>query len=207
MHIYSAAIKDWDLNMDNVMRTSLTQNRKQPEDYAGELSGLFGVSKPSWDSIADYASFLASLYDSADASVQAPHAKDNYELITDQIVKQMDIVDGEDLLRSQSVYEKIKHGKYQIGHVADRHKDIRQELKEFAKLERRLMAQRVARENVEALAETAPKDVKDIVTRVLSSQSQYLNLEEIEKILQAKDYAKLRTPEGFSQIIDKDRIF
>jgi hypothetical protein len=65
----------------------------------------------------------------------------------------------------------------------------------------------VARENVETLAQSAPKDVQEIVTRVLSSQSQYLNLEEFQKILQAKDYNKLRSSEGFSQIIDKDRIF
>ena len=45
------------------------------------------------------------------------------------------------------------------------------------------------------------------MTRVLSSQSQYLNLEEFQKVLQAKDYNKLRSSEGFSQIIDKDRIF
>ena len=65
----------------------------------------------------------------------------------------------------------------------------------------------MARENVETLAQSAPKDVQEIVTRVLSSQSQYLNLEEFQKILQAKDYNKLRSSEGFSQIIDKDRIF
>ena len=110
----------------------------------------------------------------------------------------MEIVDGEDLLRSQSVYEKIKHTKYQIGQVGGRQTGIREEIKEFAKLERRLMAQRLARENVETLAQHAPKDIQEIVSRVLSSQSEYLNLEEFQKILQAKDYNKLRSPGGFS---------
>lgn len=102
------------MNMDNVMRVAVTKNRKQPEDYASELSSIFGGvgSKPTWDAVADYASFLASLYEASDASIDAPHAKENYEMITDQIVKQMEIVDGEDLIRSQSVYEKIKHNKY-----------------------------------------------------------------------------------------------
>jgi|LauGreDrversion4_2_1035121.scaffolds.fasta_scaffold48451_1 hypothetical protein len=71
------------MNMDNVMRVAITKNRKQPEDYASELSSIFGGSKPSWDSIADYATFLASLYESSDASIESPHAKDNYEMITD----------------------------------------------------------------------------------------------------------------------------
>jgi hypothetical protein len=100
------------------------------------------------------------LYESGDASTRGLNAKDNYEMITDQIVKQMEIVDGEDLLRSQSVYEKIKHNKYQMGQVgSERQKALREELKEFAKLERRLLAQRVARENVEILSKNAPADV------------------------------------------------
>ena len=101
LHIYSSAIKDWGINMDNLMRISVTANRKQPDDYAAEMASTFGVStKPTWETVADYAAFLASLYESAQASTQSPNAKDNYEMITDQIVKQMEIVDGEDLLRS-----------------------------------------------------------------------------------------------------------
>ncbi len=141
LHIYSAAIKEWGMDMNNVMRVSISQNRKQPEDYASELASIFGTgSKPSWENVADYSSFLASLYESVQASTLAPNAKENYEMITDQIVKQMEIVDGEDLLRSQSVYEKIKHNKYQLGQVGDKQKGIREELKEFAKLERRLLS-------------------------------------------------------------------
>jgi dynactin complex subunit len=64
----------------------------------------------------------------------------------------MDIVDGEDLIRSQSVYEKIKHNKYQIGQVGDKQRAIKDEIKEFAKFEKRLLKQRVARENIETLA-------------------------------------------------------
>jgi hypothetical protein len=153
LHIYSAAIKDWGMDMNNVMRVSISQGRKQPDDYATELASIFGTgSKPTWETVADYSSFLASLYESAQASTLAPNAKENYEMITDQIVKQMEIVDGEELLRSQSVYEKIKHNKYQLGQVGERQTGIREELKEFAKLERRLLSQRVARENVETLA-------------------------------------------------------
>ena len=71
----------------------------------------------------------------------------------------MEIVDGEDLLRSQSVYENIKHNKYQHSQVASSRHPLRHEIKEFAKLERRLLAQRLARENVETLAKSAPHDI------------------------------------------------
>lgn len=71
----------------------------------------------------------------------------------------MDIVDGEDLIRSQSVYEKIKHNKYQIGQVGDKHRAIKDEIKEFAKFEKRLLKQRVARENIETLAKNAPSEI------------------------------------------------
>jgi dynactin complex subunit len=71
----------------------------------------------------------------------------------------MDIVDGEDLIRSQSVYEKIKHNKYQIGQVGDKQRAIKDEIKEFAKFEKRLLKQRVARENIETLAKNAPSEI------------------------------------------------
>ncbi len=34
LHIYASAIKDWGMDMNNVLRVSLSLNRKQPEDYA-----------------------------------------------------------------------------------------------------------------------------------------------------------------------------
>ena len=71
----------------------------------------------------------------------------------------MDIVDGEDLIRSQSVYEKIKHNKYQIGQVGDKQRAIKDEIKEFAKFEKRLLKQRVARENIETLSKNAPSEI------------------------------------------------
>ena len=122
--------------MDHVMRGTYSPALyEHPEDYLPQLTSIFGGISPSqmsWDVVADYAQFLSQLYDSADAAVQAPNAKDHYQIMSDQIVTQMEIVDGEDLLRSQSVYEKIKHGKYQIGQVGDKQKGIKNELKEFA---------------------------------------------------------------------------
>ncbi len=119
----------------------------------------------------------------------------------------MNIVDGEDLLRSQSVYEKIKHTKVALKNVGAKQQSMKDDLKDFARLQQRLLTERRARENVEALAESAPKDVRDIVTQVLSSQSEYLDLSELEKILLSKEFNKLRSGEAFSHIIDRDRIF
>ena len=126
--------------MNALFRVSLSANRKQPEDYAGEVSSLLGA-RASWEEVAGYAQFLGSLYEAGERSTEGPNARDNYEVITDQIVRQMEIVDGEDLLRSQSVYEKIKHNKYQHTLVGGgRQKGLKEEIKEFAKLERRLFA-------------------------------------------------------------------
>lgn len=70
LQIYASSIKDYSMNMDNVLRVSLSANRKQPEDYGSELQSLFGGnSKPSWSSIADYASFLSSLYESGEQAL------------------------------------------------------------------------------------------------------------------------------------------
>jgi len=40
--------------------------------------------------------------------------------VSDYVVKQMDIVDGEDLLRSQSLYEMIKHTKHTLESVSQK---------------------------------------------------------------------------------------
>ena len=69
------------------------------------------------------------------------------------------------------------------------------------------MKQRVARENIEVLIKSAPRDIQDLAQRVLSSQSNYLNFSEFEHLLQAKDYARLRSSEGLASVIDKDRLF
>jgi hypothetical protein len=50
-------------------------------------------------------------------------------------VKQLDIVDGEELLRSQSVFEMIKHTKDTIGRVGKREQGLRDELKDFTRLQ------------------------------------------------------------------------
>jgi hypothetical protein len=66
LHIYSSAIKDWGMDMNNVMRVSVSQGRKQPDEYASELASTFGTgSKPSWEKVVDYSAFLAYLYESA----------------------------------------------------------------------------------------------------------------------------------------------
>jgi hypothetical protein len=83
LHIYASSIKDWGLNVDNLMRVSLSKGRKQPEDYLGELQSLLGVSRPSWEAIADYAEFLGLLYEAGQQATEAPNAKANYEMIAD----------------------------------------------------------------------------------------------------------------------------
>ncbi len=193
--------------MNELLRFTLSLNRKTPEDYLSELHSLFPSSSEgtlSWSNLGDYALFLSSLYEQGYLASAA--GRENYELMQEYMVKQMDIVDGEDLLRSHSVYEKIKHLN-KIDKVATGAANIREEIKEFARLERRLIGQRRARENIEVLVRTAPKDIQELSSRVLSSQSQYLNLSEFERLLQAKDYAKLRSTEGLTSVIDKDRMF
>lgn len=56
LHIYSSAVKDWGLDMDNVMRIEISKNRKMPEEYKSELQGIFGANKSqmTWENIAEY---------------------------------------------------------------------------------------------------------------------------------------------------------
>jgi len=46
----------------------------------------------------------------------------------------MNIIDGEELLRSQSVYEKIKHTRLALKNVGTKQLSLREDLKDFTKL-------------------------------------------------------------------------
>jgi hypothetical protein len=208
LHLYGSSIKEHNIDMNELLRYTITKNRKTPDEYLSELQSLFpGTSQSSlsWDHLADYSLFLSQVYEQGYLANE--QSDNNYDLMRDYLVKQLDIIDGEDLIRSQSVYEKIKHQKHKIDKVATFSSSIREELRDFAKLERRVMKQRVARENIEVLIKSAPRDIQDLAQRVLSSQSHYLNFSEFEHLLQAKDYARLRSSEGLASVIDKDRLF
>lgn len=60
---------------------------------------LFGGNKSlSWEHVGEYAGFLAKLYEAGNAATVGKEAE--FEQVSEYIVKQMNIVDGEELLRS-----------------------------------------------------------------------------------------------------------
>ncbi len=123
------------------------------------------------------------------------------------MVRQLDIVDGEELLRSQSIYEMITHTKKNLNQVGNQNSSIHEEIKDFAKLQQRIIKDKKLRESIIALAQQAPRDIADLITSVNKSSSNYINYQELERILLAKDYERLRQSGGVSAIIDKERIF
>ena len=133
-----------------------------------------------------------------------------YEQMTDYIVKQLEIVDGEELLRSQSVYEMIKHTSHTLEQVGKKGGNMREEVKNFANLQQRLLNDRRIRDSIDSLTAQAPRDIQDLVNTVQKNHgsSDYLNYQELQRLLLAKDYDKLRASNGISQtIIDKERLF
>ena len=211
LHMFGITVKEYGLDMDVIMRFT-HYNKKSPDEYQNELQSIFANSNLSkaqmtWENIADYALLLSQLYEQTTKAALEHGAKANYELMTDYIVKQMNIVDGEELLRSQSVYEKFKHTKLTIGQVGKQRETITEQVKDFAKLQQRLLTERKARENVEFLAKSCPKDVRELVSQVLYSKSDNLSLSELEKLLLNKEYDKLKSGEAIASIIDRERIF
>ena len=76
------------------------------------MQDTFGGNKQlRWDQVAEYSGFLAELHAIGRKITQGKGVKEDYEKMSDYIVRQLEIVDGEDLLRSQSLYEMIKHTK------------------------------------------------------------------------------------------------
>lgn len=129
--------------------------------------------------------------------------------MSDFIVKQLDIVNGEELLKSQSLFEMMKSNELSLKKIASRSESMREELKDLANLKKRLARDRVLRDSIESLSAQAPKDVKDLVSSIVANHgnSDYLNMNELERILRAKEYEKLRS-HGLSQtLIDKESLF
>lgn len=120
-------------------------------------------------------------------------------------MKQLDVIDGEDLLRSQSVYEMIKYTKQSLSNVSSKQSTFRDDVRDFAGMQRRLLADRQARDNIETLVRQAPRDIQQLVESVQASSSEYINLTELEKVLRAHDYGKLRG--SATSIIDRERLF
>ena len=119
-------------------------------------------------------------------------------------MKQLEVIDGEELLRSLSVYEMIKQKKHALTDVSAKQSAFREEIRDFASLQRRLLADRQTRESIEVLTKQAPRDVQALLASIQSSSSEYLNLAELERVLKARDYEKLRSS---ATIIDRQRMF
>lgn len=117
------------------------------------------------------------------------------------MVRQMDIVDGEELLRSQSLYEMIKHTKQRLTASPSNRRELKNDLDSFAKLQQRLLNEQRTRDSIQSLASKRDSETQKLVEQALSSTSEYVNLRELEKSLEAG--AKISP----SQIIDKDRLF
>lgn len=98
------------------------------------------------------------------------------------MVKQMDIVDGEELLRSQSLYEMIKHTKHRL---SSNRNELRNELQSFAKLQERLLTEQATRANIQKLSLKKDKDTQTLIQQALDSTSGFVNLSELEKLLQS----------------------
>ena len=115
LHIYANSINSYDLNMQAVMRHSVQAVQNQ-DQHLQDLQKVLG-GNATWQIAADYAQFLSGLYDAGYKAVNenpSPNFLQDYQQMSDYIVRQMEIVDGEDLLRSQSLFEMIKHTKQNI---------------------------------------------------------------------------------------------
>jgi hypothetical protein len=201
LHIYASSIKDYALDMGAAMRFSLKEGREgNPNDkMLADMQSLFGGNKNlTWDSLAEFSAYLSDLYDVGNQVTNAKGAKESYEVVSDYVVKQMEIVDAEDLLRSQSLYEMITHTKKNFGQVGEKKSGLKAELRDFANLQQRLSNEKKLKETVRSLAKSAPKDIAQLVNDITNSSSKYVNFAELEKLLLAKDYEKLRSTASLS---------
>ena len=121
MHIYSSAVRDHGLDMSAVMRFSMAPIPGSDEENStllaqdrslSQMQNLFGGNKQlGWADLAEYTAFLARLHEAGAEATLGSGAEEAYQAVRDYVVRQLDIVDGEELLRSQSIYEMITHTK------------------------------------------------------------------------------------------------
>ena len=120
---------------------------------------MFGGSRQlDFEHIAQYAAFLKDLHE-VGYKVQASTDPDQYQQVSDYLVKQMEVVDGEELLRSQSLYEMIKHTREKIDRVNQSHANTRQQVREWKQLQEKVHKERALRDSIAQHARTAPRNV------------------------------------------------
>ena len=93
------------------------------------------------------------------------------------------------------MYENIKKSRHSLEKVGSRGQNTRTIVKDFANLQKRLLVSERLRTSVESLSTQAPRDVQEIVQSVIKNHgnSAYLDFAELERVLLARDYEKLRT--------------
>lgn len=179
LHIYGQAIGTYGLDMKQVLRMTTNNDKGSMEehlaDLQGDLKGIFNSPHATYEDLAAYARFLSELSDIGSAVEKQQNAGD-YEQFTDYFVRQMDIVDGEELLRSQSLYEMIKHTKHRLTNTRG---ELRQDLASFANLQERLFKEKRTRENIGQLASKRCSETQKVVEQALASTSGYVNLGEV----------------------------
>jgi hypothetical protein len=175
LHIYAQAIKSYGLDMRQVFRSNIEgecseSHQVHLERLEKEMHAVFEGKQVTFAEVADYAQFLSELYDIGALAQKEVNIAD-YEQMTDYMVRQMEIVDGEDLLRSQSLYEMIKHTKQRVGRVNESSDSLREQVRSFAQLQEKLNREKRTRANIEALAVKAPKEAREFIEQALNSQS------------------------------------
>lgn len=124
LHVYSSAVRDYGLDMAAVARFTMAplpgseeaqSSLTAQEKALAQMQALFGGNKQlAWAELAEYAAFLARLHEAGAEATLQKGAEEAYQAVSDYVVRQLDIVDGEELLRSQSIYEMITHTKKNI---------------------------------------------------------------------------------------------
>lgn len=189
LHIFANAITEFGLDMHQVLRTNVTNEKFSKTNYLQDMQNMFGGNRNlEWTDLAKYASFIEGVimggYQTFYEDKQRFHTVErSQEMLISEMKAQP--ATAEEYARQSSVFEMFMNEKYNPSLIKTRSESLREELKNLEILKKRVEEEEKDRFTIIKLLDKAPRDVQELVKSILNSSSKYLNLKDLRSKLEA----------------------
>lgn len=158
----------------------------------------------TFDKVAELAGFAMQVQEQFSKAQSVGENEQNFDRMVKYYMDQQTLKDDN---TKRSIFEKMldvrRQSIMQAGTQQSNHQRVRDELLDFAQIQRRQAKLQADWESIDKLAQLAPKRVQRVVEEARKSKSPYVETGALLKLLAEREYEKVLQPSSF---INKDRL-
>ena len=217
LHIYSKAIKEQNLDMDQFARATQTPETYEANVEAGigaigRAAAITGVPDEhveafNWDHMADYAAYIKSLTDKGRQVTAGKHREKNLEKMLEFMAAYDNTKPakkgGRNQVKRESIFRNLNKEIYDTQQTRSAEHSLKSEINSMRSLQGRVQENSKLAHDCYKLAQFAPKDARDRVEQLVKGGHKYVDLNALKNHLARGDYSKELDPKNF---IDKDAL-